>query len=141
MLDSVPDRHEGESDEETEGAANLRHQGGPGEEELLSLHVDVVVKDDQCECERIFPSVIRRRSVADNLVASVVTRLLAANSVFVVFVHFMIQVIKFPGSNIVSNIMNINFLTLIIWGAATKPPLNARLQLLSGKFLFLYSIC
>ena len=39
---SIPKRHEGEAEEEPEGAPELGHQGGEGVDQLLGLHAGVV---------------------------------------------------------------------------------------------------
>ena len=48
-VQAVPEGHEGESEEEAEGAPELCHQGGPGVDQLLRLHVGPVKQGDQGE--------------------------------------------------------------------------------------------
>ena len=51
ILQSVPEGHEGESDEEAEGSPELRHEGGQRVDQLLRLHVRPVKQGDQGEHE------------------------------------------------------------------------------------------
>ena len=82
-LDFIPDHHEGEADEETESAANLRHQGGPGIDQLLCLQVDVAIHGPQGEHQRTLQTMRRLSLVPNKLVLLVVTRLLASPAIFV----------------------------------------------------------
>ena len=51
MVAAVPDRDEGEAEEEAEGAAHLGDQGGDGVDQLLLLHEGVVGGGPQLEEE------------------------------------------------------------------------------------------
>ena len=50
-VQAVPERHEGEAEEEAEDAPELCHQGGPGVDQLLRLHVGPVEQGHEGEHE------------------------------------------------------------------------------------------